>query len=301
MRERAIVAAVYGTVALALSGQWIAAKIGVNAVPPLELSTMRFATASVALVAVAVATRTPLPLHRWRIAAATAAFGVLGFNTLAFLGQRMTPATDTALILPTTIPVATALLATLIRERLTTRKLLGFAVATAGAAAVIFGAQTAEAGGSASRLLGDLLEVGSAVSWGAALTIAAIAMRRENVLGFVTLVIVFGTVMILPLPVFEAAYRDLPAWPMQAWTAAAFLGLVSTAIAFPLFFWAVRRFGAGLGALVSYLVPPAALVLAFVVLGERPLPLQIVGAATILIGVRLAASRAAPVAQQKAA
>ncbi len=41
-----------------------------------------------------------------------------------------------------------------------------------------------------------------------------------------------------------------------------------------IFFWAVSRFGAGLGAMISYIVPIAALILAFLVLGERPLPLQ---------------------------
>jgi drug/metabolite transporter (DMT)-like permease len=45
--------------------------------------------------------------------------------------------------------------------------------------------------------------------------------------------------------------------------------------------------------MVSYLVPIAALILAFVVLGERPLPLQLVGALVIVSGVRIAARPAA--------
>ena len=48
-RERVVIA-VYAALALALSGQWIAAKIGLNAVPALELSTMRFAIGSLVLV-----------------------------------------------------------------------------------------------------------------------------------------------------------------------------------------------------------------------------------------------------------
>ena len=64
-------------------------------------------------------------------------------------------------------------------------------------------------------------------------------------------------------------------------------------VAFLIFFWAVSRFGAGLGAMVSYLAPIAALALAFIVLGERPLPLQLVGAVVIVLGVHLAARPAA--------
>src|SRR5204863_3891515 len=77
--------AVYATLSFTLSGQWIAAKLGVAAVPPLELSTMRFAIASAVLLAACAITRTPLPVHRWRPVVAAAAFGVVGFNSLAFV------------------------------------------------------------------------------------------------------------------------------------------------------------------------------------------------------------------------
>ena len=288
MRQPRVVLA-YSTTALALAAQWIAAKIGVTAAPPLELSTMRFAIASVVLVALALATRTPLPIHRWRLVAAAAAVGFLGFNSLAFLGLKLTPASDSALIIPTTIPVATALFATLIRESLTSRKLLGFTVATLGAAVVIAGGQQMGTEISTTRLLGNLLELASAVCWGACLTIGALILRTESILGFVTMASLLGTAMLFPLGFLEHGYRDVPSWSAQAWLAAAFLGVISTVVAFLLFFWAVRRFGAGLAAMVSYLVPIAALILAFVVLGERPLPLQLVGAVVIVFGVRLAA------------
>jgi drug/metabolite transporter (DMT)-like permease len=45
----------------------------------------------------------------------------------------------------------------------------------------------------------------------------------------------------------------------------------------------------------------SALVLAFIVLAERPLPLQVLGGAVIVIGVRIAVRRAAPRAAQVAA
>jgi drug/metabolite transporter (DMT)-like permease len=141
LEGRTLVIAVYATLALTLSGQWIAAKLGLTAVPPLELSTMRFVIAAAVLLAACAITRTALPLRRWRPVTAAAACGVLGFNSLAFLGLALTPASDSALIVPTTIPLATALFATLIHEQLTSRKLLGFAIASAGAAIVIVGGQ----------------------------------------------------------------------------------------------------------------------------------------------------------------
>jgi len=287
-----LVVAVYATLAVTLSGQWIAAKLGVTAVPPLELSTMRFAIAAVVLLAACAITRTPLPLHRWRAVAAAAACGVLGFNTLAFVGLALTPASDSALIIPTTIPLATALFATLIHEPLTARKLLGFAVASAGAALVIVGGQQLGTDVSGLRLRGDLMEIGAAAAWAASLTIGAVVLRKESVLGYVTLMVVVGTAMLLPLGALQQAYRDVPSWTAETWLAAGFLGIFSTAVAYVLFLWAVKRFGASLAAMVSYLTPIATLLLAYIILAERPLLVQLVGGAVIVIGVRLAARRA---------
>ena len=291
MGQTPIVVAVYATLALALGGQWIAAKLGVTAVSALELSTMRFAIGAAVLVAVCAVTRTPIPLRSWRPILAAAACGVLGFNTLAFVGLSFTPASDSALIVPTTIPMATALFATLIHERLTSRKLLGFGVASVGAAFVIVGGQLGAGEQSSARLIGDLLSFGAAAAWAASLTIGAVALRKETVLGFVTFMVLIGTALLLPLGVLAQGYRDLPSWGSTTWLAAGFLGVFSTALAFVLFFWAVHRFGPSLAALVSYLTPIATLVLAFLILGERPLPLQLVGGAVIVVGVRLAARR----------
>ena len=294
MQRSLVVIAVYATLALALSGQWIAAKVGVAAVSPLELSTMRFAIASVVLLLACAITRTPLPVRRWRIVAAAAACGVLGFNTLAFLGVALTPASDSALIVPTTIPLATGLFATLIHEQLTARKLFGFAIATAGAILVIVAGQQTGADASGLRLRGDLMEIGAAIGWAASLTIGAVVLRKESVLGYVTLMVVIGTAMLLPLGALQQGYGDLGAWGTDTWLAAGFLGIFSTALAYVLFLWAVKRFGASLAAMVSYLTPIAALVLAFVILSERPLLLQLVGGAVIVLGVRVAATGKRP-------
>ncbi len=294
MGRTPLILAVYATLALTLSGQWIAAKLGVTTVPPLELSTMRFAIASLVLLIACAVTRTPLPLARWRPITAAAAFGVVGFNSLAFVGLSLTPASDSALIIPTTIPLTTALFATLIHERLTARRLVGFAIATIGAGLVIVGGQQGGAEASALRLRGDLMELGAAAAWGASLTIGALVVRKESVLGYVTLTVLIGTAMLVPLGAVSQAYRDVPSWTADTWLAAGFLGVCSTAVAFVLFLWAVQRFGASLAAMVTYLTPIGTLVLAFIILAEQPLWLQLAGGAVILIGVRVAATRPHP-------
>src|SRR5205823_1411857 len=115
-----------------------------------------------------------------------------------------------------------AMFATLIHERLTSRKLLGFVIASVGAALVIVGGQQGAADASAMRLRGDLLELGAATAWAASLTIGAIVLRKEPVLGYVTLMVLIGTALLLPLGVLAQAYRDVPSWSSDTWLAAGF-------------------------------------------------------------------------------
>lgn len=281
----------YSTAALALAAQWTAAKVALAAIPPFELSTLRFAIASVLFVSAALVTRAPLPRRRWRPVFAAGALGFFGFNTLAFLGLHFTPASDSALIVPTTIPVATALLATLIHEQLTSRKVLGLCVASVGAAIVILGGQQLGGEVSTTRLLGDLLELASAFAWAACLTVSALVVRAGSVLGFVTMSSLVGTALLFPLGFLENGYADVVTWDERSWLALAVLGILSTFVAFLIFFWAVSRFGPSRGALISYLAPVAGLLIAFIVLGEQPAPPQLVGAVVILAGVRLLAGK----------
>src|SRR5258705_2966263 len=95
--------------ALAWSGSWITGKLAVAGAPPLELSTARFVIAAVVLAAIALATRADLGRgNLWPIALA-GFLGYCAYNAFVFVGLTMAPASDGALIVPTTIPVLTPL------------------------------------------------------------------------------------------------------------------------------------------------------------------------------------------------
>jgi len=297
-------ALVYSTVALVWAGGWIAGKIGVTAAPPLELSAVRYAIAGVLLLAITRLWRVPLPTSRLGLVALAAAFGILGYNAFVFVGLTLTPASDAALIVPTLLPVLTAVAATLIGEPLTGTKVLGLAVSSAGAALVIATGQGLGGELSERRLAGDLLHLAGAACWAGYAAIGAVVLRGASPLAYVTLTSLLGAAMLFPLGFLERGYADVPSWTGVAWSALGFLVVFSTVVGFVLFYWAVRRFGAGLGTMVTYLVPIATLALAFLVLGERPQPLQLAGGAVILAGVRLATWRrrvAAPVEETAAA
>ena len=285
---------VYVTVALCWSGSWTVGKLGVASVPPLELSTIRFALAGLLMLAIARATGASLGLSHWRLLLVAAFFGIFGYNALVFVGLTLGPASDGALIVPTLNPVLTVLFATFLGERLTRNKIAGVAAATAGAIVVIVSAQSG-AEVSSQRLVGDLLMLGGAACWSVYATLGTITTRHGSPLGVTAIACLAGAAMLFPFGFLEHGYRDVPSWPVSAWLDIAYLVIFATTIGFVLFYWAVRRFGAGLASMVSYLVPVFALVQAVVLLNEHPAALELAGGAIILAGVRLATWRAAPI------
>jgi drug/metabolite transporter (DMT)-like permease len=280
------------TVALCWSGSWTFGKLGVTAVPPFELSTIRFAVAGLLMLAIARAIDAPLGLERWPLLILAGFFGIFAYNALVFFALTISPASDGALIVPTVNPVLTVVFAAVIGERVTANKIAGLVLATAGAALVIAAATGLTFTGQ--RLTADLLYLGGAAVWSAYATIGAITTRHGSPLGVTAIACLAGAAMLFPLGFLEKGYADVPSWSTYAWLDIAYLVLFATTVGFVLFYWAVRRFGAGMASMVSYLVPIFALVQAVLILGEQPAPLEIIGGAVILAGVRVATLRSAP-------
>jgi len=279
-------------VALAWSGGWIAGKLGVTSAPPLEFSAVRFIIATALLGAIALATRTPSGSGGLVPIILSAVFGYLGYNAFVFVGLTMAPASDAALIVPTTIPVLTAIAASFLGERLGSTKIAGFVLASIGAALVIAAGQN---GGDLSgrRLLGDVLMLAGAVCWAIYTALGTLTLRTRSPLAVVTLAAPIGALLLLPFGFLEQGYRDVGSWSTGVWIDAAYLALVVTVGSFTLFYWVVRRVGAGIAAMSSYFVPILTLAMAVVFLGDRPQPLQLVGGVVILAGVRVATIRMA--------
>lgn len=278
--------------ALAWSGAWITGKLAVTSAPPLEVSAARFVIAAVVLAGIALATRTNLGRGTiWPVLLA-GVFGYFAYNAFVFVGLTMAPASDGALIVPTLIPVLTALAASFVGERITATKVGGFALASIGAALVIAAGQTGDEI-SSRRLVGDLLMLLGAGCWAVYTVLGTIALRTRSPIAIVTIAAPVGAALLIPLGLFEKGYTDVGSWSVGVWLNVLYLALAVSVASFILFYWVVRRVGAGVAAMSSYFVPILTLAMAVIFLGDRPQPLQLVGGVVILAGVRLATLRLA--------
>jgi drug/metabolite transporter (DMT)-like permease len=82
--------------------------------------------------------------------------------------------------------------------------------------------------------------------------------------------------------------------PGDAWPLLAAVGFVASFLAIQTFYAGARRIGAAKAALVSTVEPPIIVVLSFIVLGQTLAPIQLAGAALILIGVIVAQTSPRP-------
>ena len=96
--------------------------------------------------------------------------------------------------------------------------------------------------------------------------------------------VLYGALLMLPLSLLQVP-GDLGGWKPLTSTAA--LGLAGTGIAQLLLFRILRDHGAARASLVTYLMPPIALVYGAVLLGEPLTAEEVIGMALILLGIGL--------------
>lgn len=134
----------------------------------------------------------------------------------------------------------------------------------------------------------QLAILGAAISYACAGTFG----RRFRTMGIDPIITAAGQVtasslVLVPLALAIDAPFALPMPPAGIWAAMLGLGLLSTALAYVLFFRVLAAAGATNIALVTFLIPVSAILLGAMVLGERLLPVHFLGMA--LIGCGLAA------------
>lgn len=288
--DRAAYAMLTG-MALCFGGTWVAGAVAVDAAPPFAIAALRFGIASVLLFAWAKLSGRPLtPMRRrdWPLVLGLGLTAIAGYNWLFLTGLSLAPASDGAIIAPGMAPVFTALLAgALLGERLGVRGFLGLAVALAGLVLVV-GPGGATGG---SRLLGDLMFLAGAALWGVYSVLARIASRRFSPVSTTVYGTAVGTVILVPLALFEGGFGSVVSAPPASLAGMAYLAVFGTVGAFVLFNLGVARIGAARASAFALLVPIVGVLSSVALLGEDIGPLTAVGGAIVLIGLWLVEHR----------
>jgi drug/metabolite transporter (DMT)-like permease len=273
-----------GCLGLLWGGSFFFASIAVRHVPPFTLAFLRFLFAALALHIV-IAGRHAIYREiavRWRD------FLLLGLmnnavpHSLIFLGQTEIGA-GLASILNATTPIWTVAVAHVFTrdEKLSGTKLLGCTIGLAGTAA-LFSKHLTAAGHT--PLWAMALPLAAALSYG----FAAVWSRRfSTVAPPVTAAgqLTASTLIMLPVVLLHDRPWHLPMPPASAIAAILMLALLSTALAYILYFRLIAMAGATTASLVTLIVPPSAILLSTLFLGERMSAEGWLGLLLILIGL----------------
>ncbi|MFI6517525.1 DMT family transporter [Spirillospora sp. NPDC050679] len=280
------VLALAGTVVLWASA-FPAIRVGIDGLGVQALSFLRIVVAAVALLLVVPLAKVRLPRHRdLPMIAVCGATGITAYQILLNWGE-VEVAAGTASLLIATAPVFSVLLGSLfLKERLSLNIVLGSVVAIAGAAIVSL------AEGADGFTVSALIVLAAALFQGVYHFATKPLLRRYTGLEVATYAMVAGAVLALPLiPATWHAARHAPA---DALASAVYLGLLPSALGFVIWAYAVARLPLAASTAALYLVPPVALVISLVWLGEVPHPVELVGGAVSVAGVILINRRKQP-------
>ena len=285
--ERAATPKLALAAALATVVLWASAFVGIRAAGeelaggPLALA--RLLVACVALAALLALRPSPLPQRA--AAGRLVLCGVLwlGLYNVALNEAERRIDAGTAAMLVNVGPVFIALLAgVVLREGFPRSLLAGCAVAFAGA--VIIGLATAD--GALAPSWGAALCVLAAAAWAGGVVAQKPLLETSAPLMVTFLACLVGAAVCLPFgPAMVAQLGDASGATI-AWTV--YLGVVPTAIAFTTWAYALSHTSAGRMASTTYLVPPIAIALGWLLLAETPPLLAIPGGLLCLAGAALA-------------
>lgn len=267
-------------------GSFLFVGIAVSALPTFTIVLLRVTIAALALHLVLRALRIPLPVDSatWR------AFFVMGLlnNVIPFslIAWGMTHiASGLASILNATTPLFTVLLAHALTgdERLTRPHLAGVLIGLAGVV-VLIGPEALR--GLGRDVLAQIAVLGAACSYG----FAGIFGRRFKRMGIPPLATATGqvtasSVLLLPLTLVIDQPWTLAMPSVTVWAAMIGLALLSTALAYALFFRILAGAGAVNLSLVTFLIPISAILMGVVVLGETLHATDFLGMALIGCGL----------------
>jgi drug/metabolite transporter (DMT)-like permease len=286
-----LLGSLYLTIAASIwGGMYVVTKYVLDYVPPLTLLVMRLAIAGVIFGGLALWRRELRVAKRDMLLLAS--LGLIGFTLslgFQFWGTKLSSAHNGGLITSASPAFIVLFAFWLLKERLSVWKLVSLGLATAGVLAVV-GPEAGGAGGAGagSLALGNLYLVGAAVTWALYTVLGKVATERYSSLTVSLYATLAGLLFTTPVALATESWTLQPVPPL-VWWGVAYVGIISTAVAFYLWVRGFSMVDAGTGSLFFFAQPLVAAILGALLLQEKLHWYFFLGAGLIFAGVGLSA------------
>jgi drug/metabolite transporter (DMT)-like permease len=280
-------------------------KAGIAAMPAAAFNGLRVLLAAVVLLLVAFAVAGVRQLPSRRDMGALLAMGLMGngvYQLLFIAGLSRTRAGIAALVIaagPAWIAIMSRLFG---RERLPARGWLGIGLQLIGMVCVVASAGLLEA--DVRALTGAAFIMGGSMVWALFTVLLQPYTARVHPLHLASLTLASGALLLFLVGLPQLLRLDVASVSLSTWGAVVYAGVGALVVAYLLFYRGVRVLGPTRTAMYANLQPIIALLVAWLVLHERPTLWQGGGGLLVMAGlllsrtarpqpVRPAASRAA--------
>lgn len=265
-------------------------KLALPVMPPLVFNALRFAGATLLLLAVLRAVEGPWRVKRtdWPGLIGLGIVGHTLYQIFFITGLARTTAGNSSLIL-SMVPLFVAMLGALFKvERLSTRTWAGIVFAFGGLALLVGGRGDVAFGGPA--LVGDLLTLLCAVCWASYTVFGRPFLSRYSPLRLTAVTMALGSPAIVVVAVPQLLAQRWAEVTWQAWTALSYASIFAVALGYVIWYASVQAVGGARTAVYSNLIPVVALGSAWLLLHESLNAVQVAGAVVVLVGISVARS-----------
>jgi len=250
-------------------GMYVVSKYTLDFIPPLTLVWIRYAVAFITLFGVlkySERNKKPQKIEKkdWKLLLWIGFVGYFLSISCQFIGTKLSSAHAGALITSATPAFIVIFARVILKEELTTKKLISLGLATLGVVIVIGFEQN-----EGSYLLGSVVLVMAALTWALLSVYVKIAARKFSSLMITTYAVFFALIFTTPFAVWELQTNELLLENALIVPAILYLGVVSTAGAFFLWNKGMEIMDAGTGSLFFFFQPLVGSFLGWLLLDEK--------------------------------
>lgn len=267
-------------VSLVWAGSFIAVKVGLEELSPVEIAFLRFAVASPFMFLIMLIRKKPLfiPARELPSIIVLALTGVALLYLFQFTGIKYTTASTSAVLINTNVIFIAILSFAFLGEKISARKAGGIFLGFLGVA-VIFGGSS-----FALSVKGNALIIMSAMCWAVYSVVGKRILERYDPITVTTYVFVLGTFFLVP---FMGAGTFVAKISIEGWAIVLYLALLCSVFAYVAWYDALSRADATRVAIFLNLIPLFAIFLSYALLGEKMTPFLAAGAILIIYGIYL--------------
>ena len=271
-------------------GMYVVSKVVLDIIPPFTLVSLRLLLGALTL-AIVLAVRGFRKITRKQFWQAVGV-GFVGYGvslSLQFLGTKLSTAANGSLVTSATPAFVLIFAWILLREKITSLRLIALLLATLGVVAVI---DPRSAQLNPDLFAGNLLLLGAALTWALYSVLVRKATQALDVLPFSLIAFLGGLPISIPAGARELETIGVGEISLGVVGGVLFIGIISTALAMVLWNTAFAYLDASLASLTFFAQPVVGTLLGWLFLGEEITPLFLVGG--MLIGVGLVISSRDP-------